>query len=225
MDHQPTHSDCPSYAVLRERMVRDQLARRGVCDEAVLNAMGRIAREAFVPPGLRKDAYEDRALPVDCGQTISQPYMVAQMTEWLAVKADDRVLEIGTGTGYQTAVLAMLGARVYTIERHEPLSRAARERLAAMGLTRVEYRVGDGSMGWSEAALFDGIVVTAGAPDVPEALRGQLAAGGRLVAPVGGLDSQTLVRITRTVGGFDQENLLACRFVKLVGEGGWAEQM
>lgn len=202
-------------------MVRDQLERRGIRDAAVLDAMRRIAREDFVPPGLRKEAYDDRALPADCGQTISQPYMVARMTELLGVKADDRVLEIGTGTGYQAAVLAMLGAHVYTVERHEPLSRAAGARLRALGLTRVEYRVGDGSLGWPEAAPFNGIVVTAGAPAEPARLGEQLTLGGRLVVPIGGTDSQVLVRITRTPEGFEREELLACRFVKLVGEGGW----
>lgn len=202
-------------------MVQRQLAARGICGQAVLDAMGRIPRELFVPPELADQAYEDRALPIECGQTISQPYMVARMTELLEIAAGDRVLEIGTGTGYQTAVLAMIGADVYTIERQPALSQAAAQRLEALGLSRVHLRVGDGSLGWPEAAPFQGIVMTAGAPDVPPALLDQLALGGRLVAPIGGLDSQMLIRIERTAEGFDRKDILPCRFVKLIGQGGW----
>ncbi len=207
----------------REEMVSGQLAARGVRSPAVLRAMRLVPREWFVPPEIASQAYRDSALPVDCDQTISQPYMVARMTELLEPSPDDRVLEIGTGTGYQTAILALLVEHVYSVERHAELLRGARQRLERLGLANVTLRSGDGSLGWVEHAPFDAILVTAGAPAIPASLEGQLAVGGRLVIPVGDPDSQTLIRLTRTEGGIRRENFLACRFVKLIGREGWQE--
>jgi protein-L-isoaspartate(D-aspartate) O-methyltransferase len=216
-----------SFEQARARMVERQLRSREIADARVLEVMGRVPREAFVSgPGRRRpeEAYRDSALPVGRGQTLSQPYMVARMTEALMPSEDDRLLEIGTGTGYQTAVLAHLVAEVWSVERDPVLAEEARERLDHLGLLdRVRLRVGDGSLGWPEGAPFDGILVTAGAPDVPNALKEQLVDGGRLVVPVGPRESQVLLRITRRGDEFEAESLLECRFVPLVGEGGWSE--
>ena len=205
-------------------MVAEQLERRGIKDRRVLTAMASVPREAFVPNVSASLAYDDRALPIEDGQTISQPYMVARMTELLRVEAGDRVLEIGTGSGYQAAILAHLGARVTSIERFADLSDAARERLAALGLTDLDLRVGDGSEGDGEGAPWDGIVVTAAAPDIPDALREQLAIGARLVIPVGPLQQQELVVVERR-GPNDWEEFSdgAVVFVPLVGESGFKE--
>jgi protein-L-isoaspartate(D-aspartate) O-methyltransferase len=207
----------------RARMVVEQLERRGVRDPRVLDAMRRVPRHLFVPAERRGEAYEDRALPLGSGQTISQPLMVALMTEALAAGAGARLLEIGTGSGYQAAVLAELAAEVVTMERHPELAAAARARLAALGYGRVEVLVGDGSLGYPPRAPYDGIIVTAGAPRVPGALRAQLADGGRLVVPVGPALRQELVvverqgdRLVETVGD-------PCVFVPLVGREGWPE--
>jgi protein-L-isoaspartate(D-aspartate) O-methyltransferase len=210
----------------RTRMVERQLRARGITDERVLEVMGRVPREAFVS-GLDRsrpdEAYRDSALPAGRGQTLSQPYMVARMTEALQLAEGDRVLEIGTGTGYQTAVLALLSGEVWSVERDPVLAEEARERLGRLGLLDgVQLEVGDGSLGWPEGAPFDGILVTAGAPDVPEALKAQLADGGRLIIPVGPRESQVLLRITRRGDDFETESLLECRFVPLVGEEGWS---
>jgi len=205
----------------REEMVRSQLERRGITSTAVLSAMRKIPRELFVAPALAGKAYEDAALPADCGQTISQPYMVARMTELLELQPAARVLEIGTGTGYQTAILAELARHVYTIEWHLKLMTAAAERLERLHYDNVTFRCGDGSGGWPEQAPFDAIIVTAGAPDVPAPLCQQLVVGGRLVIPVGELANQVLVRVIRTPSGFERETHLSCRFVKLLGEYGW----
>lgn len=205
----------------RRQMVENQLARRGIRDRRVLAAMRRVPREQFIPASLAADAYGDRALPVECEQTISQPYMVARMTEVLAVKPGAKVLEIGTGTGYQTAILAELGARAFTIERIAELTALARERLESLGYRDVVWLSADGSDGWPEHAPFDGILVTAGSPAVPPALPGQLAVGGRLVVPVGPANDQTLTRVVRTETGFPRDEIMACRFVKLIGTGGW----
>ncbi len=203
-------------------MVEEQLAHRGIRSQRVLDVMSRVPRERFVPAGMVGRAYEDSALPVDCGQTISQPYMVARMTELLDPQPDQRILEIGTGTAYQTAVLAHLAGEVYTIEWHLRLMTQAAERLAELGLgEKVFLRCGDGSVGWPEKAPFDAILVTAGAPDVPPALVDQLAAGGRLVIPVGPADNQMLMLLRRTERGVQQEEVLPCRFVKLLGAAGW----
>jgi protein-L-isoaspartate(D-aspartate) O-methyltransferase len=207
----------------RERMVSQQLVERGIRSELVLSAMRRVPRESFLPESLAARAYEDNAVAVDCGQTISQPFMVGLMTERLELTPRDRVLEIGTGTGYQTAILACLAGEVYTVEWHLKLMTSAAERLRELGFTNVHYRCGDGSLGWAEKAPFDAILVAAGAPDVPEALVGQLAPGGRLVAPIGPQDDQTLVFIRSDPSGPTREEVLRCRFVRLLGEQGWHE--
>jgi protein-L-isoaspartate(D-aspartate) O-methyltransferase len=203
-------------------MVADQLQRRGIHDPRVLEAMGSIPRETFVPNVPASVAYDDRALPIDAGQTISQPYMVARMTELLEVQPGDRILEVGTGSGYQSAVLARLGARITSIERLPALADAARERLAGLGVRGVEVRVGDGSLGDPEGAPWDGIVVTAGGPSIPDALREQLAVGARLVIPIGPHWQQELIVVERH-GPNDWREWSdgAVVFVPLVGEGGW----
>lgn len=200
----------------REEMVRTQIASRDISDRGVLDAMRKVPRELFVRPEDRRAAFHDGPLPIGCGQTISQPYIVAYMTELLGLGAGDRVLEIGTGCGYQTAVLAELAARVYTVEIIPELSGRARETLDAMGYSNIEFRTGDGRAGWPEEAPFDGIIVTAAPGEVPPALREQLAEGGRLVIPVGTL-SQYIHRIVRRGGDFEDEGLLAVRFVPLTG--------
>jgi len=213
----------PNYAQERERMVAEQLERRGVHDPAVLAAMRRVPRERFVLPAYLPQAYADSALAIDCGQTISQPYMVARMTELLELTPDSRVLEIGTGSGYQAAILACIAKEVYTIEWYLKLMLQAAQRLEELGFTNVTFRCADGSLGWSEKAPFDGIIVTAGAPQVPRKLCQQLAVGGKLVVPVGGPLDQTLMRVIRTESGFEEEEYFGCRFVKLRGEEGWRQ--
>ena len=205
-------------------MVAQQLRRRGVRDERVLEAMATTPREQFVPGVPTSLAYDDRALPIDAGQTISQPYMVARMTELLKVEPGDRVLEIGTGSGYQAAVLARLGAKVTTIERLPDLAETARDRLKALGIGGVDVQVGDGSRGEPDGAPWDGIVVTAAAPAIPHALREQLAEGARLVIPVGPRYQQDLVVVERR-GPNDWQEWTdgSVVFVPLVGEGGWSE--
>jgi protein-L-isoaspartate(D-aspartate) O-methyltransferase len=217
----PAHNPHDRYAAARQRMVDAQLRRRDIRDPAVLDTLAWVPRELFVRPEQRAHAYRDGAMPVDCGQTISQPYMVARMTELAAVGPDARVLEVGTGTGYQTAVLARLAAHVYTIEWHMRLMNDAAERLRTLGLDNVSYRCGDGSVGWPARAPFDAIVVTAGAPAVPQPLETQLAEGGRMVVPVGAFETQTLMLVRRTRAGIKRENVLQCRFVKLLGAAGW----
>ncbi|MCA9244674.1 MAG: protein-L-isoaspartate(D-aspartate) O-methyltransferase [Phycisphaerales bacterium] len=204
----------------RRNMVTQQLRASGIEDTLVLDAMSRIPREWFVPAELIESAYDDRALKIDCGQTISQPYIVARMSELLELRPTDRVLEIGAGSGYQTAVLATIAARVYSIERIAALAEVATKRLNALGLRNVDMHVGDGSLGWPEHAPYDAIIVTAGAPSVPQTLIDQLAEGGRLVAPVGELRDQHLIRLRRTGGRIAREDLLPCRFVPLIGEKG-----
>ena len=202
-------------------MVEEQIVVRGVRDSRVLQALQSIPRHRFIPGEGRPDAYEDRPVSIGCGQTISQPYMVAAMTEWLALAPTDRVLEIGTGSGYQTAVLARLAREVVTVERHADLSASARRLLQDMAYDNIEFVVGDGSLGWPDRAPYGGILVTAGTPRIPQALLDQLADGGRLVAPVGGREEQRLMRITRQGGQFKEEIGMGCRFVPLLGAGGW----
>ena len=207
----------------RRKMVEQQLAGRGVRSQRVLDAMGKVRREGFVPSYLGEFAYDDTPLPIEEEQTISQPYIVAFMVEQLGLKPGDRVLEIGTGSGYAAAVLAEMGTKVFTIERHDGLARAAEKRLAEEGYGSVTVRCGDGTLGWPDEAPFDAIVVAAGGPVVPESLRDQLAIGGRLVIPVGEtVGLQTLRKITRN-GELDfvEETLGAVRFVPLIGEEGW----
>ncbi len=202
-------------AAARARMVHDQIAARGVTDPGVLGAMRTVPRHEFVPPGLRIEAYEDRPLPIGHGQTISQPYIVALMTELAAVKPGERVLEIGTGSGYQAALLAELGAEVYGIEIVEPLATAARDRLRRLGYDGVQVRHGDGYRGWPEAAPFAAIVVAAAPPEVPPALIEQLAPGGRLVIPVGGTE-QELRLLVKTPAGLETRVVVPVRFVPMV---------
>jgi protein-L-isoaspartate(D-aspartate) O-methyltransferase len=204
-------------------MVTEQLERRGIRDARVLDCMARVPREAFVP-GAGALAYDDRALPIESGQTISQPYIVARMTELLEVQPGERILEIGTGSGYQAAVLACLGARIVTIERHPELARTAGDHLAALGVEGIEVRVGDGSIGAPDGAPWDGIIVTAAAPTVPDTLREQLAVGARLVIPVGPRYQQDLLVIERRgLNDWVEWSDGPVVFVPLVGEGGWRE--
>ncbi len=221
MSDDPTRDDV--YRREREEMVAEQLEARGIADQAVLGALRRVPRELFVPAHQRAFAYSDGALPIECGQTISQPYMVARMTELLAPRPEHVVLEIGTGSGYQTAILACLVRHVYTIEWHLKLMNQAAQRLSELGISNVTYRCADGSIGWPERAPFDGILVTAGAPDVPAELCEQLAAGGRLVIPVGPSCDQTLICVQRQPQGFKRDEIMKCRFVKLLGQAGWRE--
>jgi protein-L-isoaspartate(D-aspartate) O-methyltransferase len=214
------------YERLREEMVQRQIAARGIHSEQVLAALRKVRREGYVPSYLGEFAYEDSPLPIEEEQTISQPYIVAYMIDALGLRGGERVLEIGTGSGYAAAVLAEIAGHVYTIERHAGLARAARARLARDGYLNVQVRHGDGTLGWPEAAPFDAIVVAAGGPCVPEALRRQLAVGGRLVIPVGKeVGLQKLVRVTRAgPARFDEERLTDVRFVPLVGAEGWHEE-
>jgi protein-L-isoaspartate(D-aspartate) O-methyltransferase len=206
----------------RAAMVENQLRTRGIADERVLQSMAAIPRERFVPYESRHDAYADEALPIGVGQTISQPYMVARMTELLDVQPGDRILEIGTGSGYQAAVLAWLGAKVTTVERQATLVPEARARLDALGLSdKVGIRLADGSRGDTEGAPWDGIMVTAAAPAIPDELRGQLADGGRLVIPVGPRDRQVLMVVTRHGDEWTERPDGACIFVPLIGAGGF----
>jgi protein-L-isoaspartate(D-aspartate) O-methyltransferase len=204
-------------------MVREQLEARGIVDPRVLEAFRRVPREQFMAAELAAEAYEDGALPIECGQTISQPYMVGLMTQSLRLQGWERVLEIGTGSGYQAAILALLAREVYTVERHPTLQVRARLACDALGLTNIRYRTANGVMGWPEAAPFDAIVVTAGAPTVPVALLEQLGDGGRLVIPVGPMEMQSLLLILRSGDRFEHESLAECRFVPLIGEEGWPD--
>jgi len=197
------------------------LATREINDTRVLDALARVPRERFVPESIRARSYENIALPIAAGQTISQPLMVAVMTQELALNGDERVLEIGTGSGYQTAVLAELAREVVTIERIPELSHAARELLSDLGYSNIEFRIGDGSLGCPELAPYDAILVTAGAPDYPAPLYRQLRVGGRLVIPVGDEATQTLRIVTRTEQGPQIRESGGCRFVRLIGDAAW----
>jgi protein-L-isoaspartate(D-aspartate) O-methyltransferase len=214
-----------NLASARDRMVDAQVARRGIGDRHVLQAMRRVPREAFVEPGFEEFAYEDSPLPIGEDQTISQPYIVAAMIEGAEVKPGNRVLEVGTGSGYAAAILSRIAGQVYSIERHPSLLQSATERLAKLGYDNIELRVGDGTLGWGDAAPFDAILVAAGGPRVPEKLREQLAIGGRLVIPVGEEGKhQNLLKITREEEDkYEEEDLGPVMFVPLVGEYGWAE--
>ena len=215
-----------SFAEARRLMVETQVAARGVRDSAVLDAMRVVPREAFVAERLKPFAYDDGPLPIDEGQTISQPYIVALMTQAVQPRPGERVLEIGTGSGYGAAVLARIAADVYTVERLAGLADSARRRLADLGYGNVHVLHGDGTLGWPEHAPYDAIVVTAGGPKVPPPLLEQLAVGGRLVMPVGSSPRfQKLVRVTRTgAERYDHEELEEVAFVPLIGKEGWPER-
>ena len=211
------------YAAERERMVKDQLESKGIRNRRVLDAFRSVPRHLFVNPADEASAYQDRPLALASGQTISQPYMVALMTESLDVAPGHRALEVGTGSGYQAAILAELGAVVHTVERLPALSDEARRRLERAGYRDIRHRVGDGTLGWPEEPAFDRIVVTAGAPDVPIGLLTRLEEGGVLVVPIGDDRVQELVKFRRGDGRVSRERLCRCSFVKLIGAEGWPE--
>ncbi len=211
------------YTKERQRMVDEQLVERHLSDERVLQVMREVPRHRFVPPEYRHHAYSDGPLPIGSGQTISQPYIVALMTQLLNLKGDERVLEVGTGSGYQAAVLGRLAKEVHTIERHDKLAEQAGAVLQELGLSNVHVHIGDGSMGLPELAPFQAILVTAAAPDAPKALMEQLDQGGRLVVPVGGRMSQFLERWERRGASFEQDTGVPVAFVPLRGKYGWKE--
>ena len=202
-------------------MVEEQITSRGIKDPRLIAAMKKVPRHLFVEEALQNQAYTDHPLPIGDKQTISQPYMVALMTEALLLTGKERVLEIGTGSGYQTAILAEMSEKVFSIERIRPLALRARKLLYDLGYFNIEIKIFDGTFGWTEESPFDAIMVTAGSPDIPQPLVDQLATGGRLVIPVGDATYQDLYRVTKTAEGTKKENLGGCRFVKLIGKYGW----
>jgi protein-L-isoaspartate(D-aspartate) O-methyltransferase len=211
------------YERQREEMVEQQIAARGITDAKVLAAFRKVPRHLFVSEALRDQAYGDYPLPIGEQQTISQPYIVAEMTQALELNSDDRVLEIGTGSGYQAAILAEIVYRVYTIERIRTLYVQTRKLLDKLHYHSIVMRCSDGTSGWQDEGPFDAIIVTAGAPEVPEKMLGQLVEGGRMVAPVGNQHSQELIKLTKDKSGIHKSNLGGCRFVKLIGAHGWKE--
>lgn len=211
------------YRFARERMVKKQLSPRGITDQGVLKVMGEIPRHLFMEEALVGEAYSDHPLPIGHKQTISQPYIVALMTQALELTGKEKTLEIGTGSGYQTAILGELSEKVYTIERVRPLMEKARTLLAELGYTNILFKAFDGTLGWKEFEPFDTIIVTAGAPKVPQPLLDQLAEGGRIIVPIGDRFSQELIEIVREEDRFKEENLGGCRFVDLVGAHGWKD--
>ena len=214
-----------NYDIARKRMVETQLIARGIRDRRVIEAMLKIPRHVFVEEAMSAQSYSDNPLPIGEKQTISQPYMVALMTQLLRLDGTETILELGTGSGYQAAVLATLARRVYTIEKIRPLALRARKALDSLGLLNVNIKIDDGTAGWASEAPFDGIIVTAGAPEVPPTLISQLKTGGRLVIPVGDQIEQTLMRITKLEdGSVSEEAITGCRFVKLIGKLGWSEE-
>jgi protein-L-isoaspartate(D-aspartate) O-methyltransferase len=211
------------YRLAREKMVKNQLVPRRITHKGVLRAMGKIHRHLFVEEALVGEAYNDHPLPIGHKQTISQPYIVALMTEALELNGKEKTLEIGTGSGYQTAILAELSKRVYTIERIRPLMDRAKNLLIHLGYTNILFKAFDGTLGWKEYQPFDAIMVTAGAPKIPQPLMDQLADGGRLVVPVGDKFSQELIKVIKVKNGYREKNLGGCRFVDLIGVHGWQE--
>jgi protein-L-isoaspartate(D-aspartate) O-methyltransferase len=207
----------------RDQMVKRQLVSRGIKDERVLEAMRKVPRHFFVPEKLRESAYYDGPLSIGEGQTISQPYMVALMTECLGLKGGEKVLEVGTGSGYQTAILAELAEHVYTIERVPILLEKAQQVLTHLGYKTIKFKGGDGTNGWREESPFDGIIVTAGAPDISQVLVEQLNDGGVLIIPVGSRYSQSLYKVTKKGDKFEKEERTLCVFVPLIGKYGWKE--
>jgi len=211
-----------NFDIARKRMVQEQIVGRGITTPRLLEVFQKVPRHLFVQEAMAVQAYSDGPLPIGEKQTISQPYIVALMTDLLELTGNDHVLEIGTGSGYQTAILASLVRRVWTIERIRPLAMQARKVLDTLHLLNVNIKVGDGTLGWPEEGPFDAILVTAGAPAVPETLAAQLAPGGRLVIPVGDESNQTLLRIRKAADGtLTQETGIGCRFVPLIGQQGW----
>ncbi len=212
------------YTVARRRMLEQQIVARGIEDPRLIDVMNKVPRHFFVDEGLRGHAYADGSLPIGHKQTISQPYMVAAMSAALELQGHERVLEIGTGSGYQTAILAKLAKRVYSVERISALAARARKVLDQLHISNVNIKTADGTIGWKDQAPFDGILVAAGAPDIPQEYLAQLTAGGRLVMPIGGYNQQSLIRITRLdQDQFKREELMGCRFVPLIGVAGWSE--
>ncbi len=211
------------YRVARERMVETQIKARGIMDSRVIQAMLKVPRHLFVEDALKEQAYGDFPLPIGEGQTISQPYIVALMTEALELKGNERVLEIGTGSGYQTAILAELATWVYTIEKYSSLLEKAKKVLNKLGYKNISFKLGDGSFGWKEASPFQAIIVTAAAPDIPSPLKEQLDEGGRIVIPIGDPFSQVLIKGLKKGGELHTKVLEYVRFVKLVGEYGFKD--
>lgn len=208
----------PNFDFARDVMLEQHLRARGIRDERVLAAMARVPRERFVAEETTAEAYADAALPIACGQTISQPYIVAMMSEALELAGLEKVLEVGTGSGYQTAILAELARDVYSIERHADLSRVAGERLRALGYQNVHLRMGDGNLGWSEAAPFDRIILTAAGPACPPVLWDQLAEGGLLIGPFGSREEQTMMILRKVRGEAVAKRSIPCRFVPLIAD-------
>ena len=212
------------FPKIRLRMVEEQLIARGIKDLRVIEAMKKVPRHVFVEEALQNQAYSDHPLPIVEKQTISQPYMVALMTEALGLTGKEKVLEIGGGSGYQTAILAELAEKVFSIERIRSLALRARNLLYEMEYFNVELKISDGTYGWEDESPFDAIIVTAGSPDIPQSFIDQLGMGGRLVIPVGDPSYQDLMRLTKTKEGVRKENLGGCRFVKLIGKYGWEKE-
>ena len=213
-----------NYSKARERMVRQQIAARGIRAERVLDAMRSVPRHLFVPLESRHSAYMDGPLSIGLGQTISQPYIVALMTEALELKCNGGVLEIGTGSGYQAAILSQLASHVYTVERIPELASRAQDLFRQLGYDNISMHVGDGTLGWLEHAPYEAIIITAAAPEIPRPLTDQLAEGGRLVAPIGGSWSQSLVRVRKQRGHLRRQELTSVAFVPLIGQHGWPEK-
>lgn len=213
------------YPIARKKMVEEQLLARGISDRHVLEVMGRVPRHEFVDPGIASQAYEDHPLNIGCKQTISQPYMVGLMTEALGLTGKEKVLEVGTGSGYQTAVLCELAKKIFSIERIKEISNRARKNLYRLGYQNFELRIGDGTEGWPAEAPFDAILVTASSIEIPSPYFEQLSEGGRLVIPAGPEGTQELVRVVKRGREFSREKLTDCRFVKLVGRFGWQEDL
>ena len=211
------------YRLAREKMVKTQLIARGIRDPGVLKAMGTVPRDRFVEEAIVGEAYNDHPLPIGNKQTISQPYIVALMTEALELTGEENTLEIGTGSGYQTAILAELSRKVYTVERIRALMVKARQTLQELDYTNILFKAFDGTLGWAEYQPYDAIMVTAGSPKIPQPLLDQLADDGRLIIPIGDKYSQDLIKVTNKNGNYIKENLGGCRFVDLVGIHGWKE--
>ena len=218
------HTGALDYTRAREKMVKEQIIGRGIRDPKVIDALTRVPRHLFVPEALLGQAYGDTALPIGEGQTITQPFMVAFMSEALNLQGNEKILEVGTGSGYQAAALACLADRVYSVERVRGLLERARKALDRIQCHNVVTKLSDGSYGWVEEAPFDAILITAGAPSLPQPLLGQLKVGGTMVIPVGDRNCQRLIRIRKDSQGYSQEDLLECNFVSLVGEYGWAKR-